>query len=223
MIAITKIAMYFDFISLPFSIFLITYLDFLSRLKSYAIVLHEEISNGYLRQTTLQKCYEFKTIISQTQTLFSGYIFYSESCGLLIIIALIFRAISMFIIIRPSDRWSVSAEEVIFSTGYLLFNVSFAIFISWMNLASDDFKDEIACLSNETQTTLLHKADEKIMINGKWTEITLLKENIVKSFDNFCGFSGYNFFTLGRSHLTGVIANAVTYLIVLVQFKYSES
>ena len=35
------------------------------------------------------------------------------------------------------------------------------------------------------------------------------------------GFDGHGFFTLGRSHLTSVVSNFITFMIVLIQFKQS--
>ena len=37
----------------------------------------------------------------------------------------------------------------------------------------------------------------------------------------FEGFDGHGFFTLGRSHLTSVVSNFITFIIVLIQFKQS--
>ena len=41
--------------------------------------------------------------------------------------------------------------------------------------------------------------------------------------DQFQGFDGHDFFTLNHSLVTGMTANFVTYLVILVQFKQSES
>ena len=38
----------------------------------------------------------------------------------------------------------------------------------------------------------------------------------------FEGFHGLGYFRLGKSMLTGIMANFTTYLIVLLQFKVSE-
>ena len=41
--------------------------------------------------------------------------------------------------------------------------------------------------------------------------------------DGFKGFNAENYFTVNNSMITGMIANFVTYLIVLIQFKITET
>ena len=50
----------------------------------------------------------------------------------------------------------------------------------------------------------------------KWQTIAIQRIN------SFQGFEAAGFFTLGRSHLTSVVANFITFIIVLIQFKQSE-
>ena len=44
----------------------------------------------------------------------------------------------------------------------------------------------------------------------------------IQRINSFEGFNGHGFFTLGRSHLTSVVSNFITFMIVLIQFKQSE-
>ena len=52
--------------------------------------------------------------------------------------------------------------------------------------------------------------------NEKWQTITIQKIN---SFD---GFNASGFFTLGKPNLTSIVANFITFIIVLIQFNQSE-
>ena len=69
-------------------------------------------------------------------------------------------------------------------------------------------------------TSNLHELKDCIseaeISNEKWQAITIQRIN------SFEGFDAHGFFTLGRPHLTSVVANFITYIIVLIQFKQSE-
>ena len=54
------------------------------------------------------------------------------------------------------------------------------------------------------------------------TEFIDEKNSLYLQLDGFKGFNGENYFIVNNSMITGMIANFVTYLIVLIQFKQSE-
>ena len=47
-------------------------------------------------------------------------------------------------------------------------------------------------------------------------------EGVTSLLEEFKGFNAKGFFTLNHSLLTGMTANFVTYLVILVQFKQTE-
>ena len=49
------------------------------------------------------------------------------------------------------------------------------------------------------------------------------KEQIIEKINSFKGFNACGFFTLGKPLLTSIIANFITYMIVLIQFKMAEN
>ena len=51
---------------------------------------------------------------------------------------------------------------------------------------------------------------------------TAQSEAVITLLDEFKGFDAKGYFTLNHSLLTGMTANFVTYLVILVQFKQSE-
>ena len=85
--------------------------------------------------------------------------------------------------------------------------ISMILTICYINFLSQDVTNnlqELAECISEAQIT-----DEK------WQVITIQRIN------SFEGFDGYEFFTLGRSHLTSVVSNFITFIIVLIQFNQS--
>ena len=55
------------------------------------------------------------------------------------------------------------------------------------------------------------------------TEFMDEKISLYLQLDGFKGFNAKNYFTVNNSLITGMIANFVTYLIVLIQFKITET
>ena len=55
------------------------------------------------------------------------------------------------------------------------------------------------------------------------TEFVDEKNSIYFQLDGFQGFNAENYFTVNNSLMTGMTANFVTYLIVLIQFKITEN
>ena len=49
------------------------------------------------------------------------------------------------------------------------------------------------------------------------------KHSLYLQLDGFKGYNGENYFTVNNSMISGMIANFVTYLIVLIQFKITET
>ena len=59
--------------------------------------------------------------------------------------------------------------------------------------------------------------------NGKTLRVQHWQKRIAFGLGEFQGFHGNNYFVLGKPLLTSITANFITYLIILVQFKVSES
>ena len=72
------------------------------------------------------------------------------------------------------------------------------------------------------ENKMLIKAIEDKQIKENWL-LDDAKLNLkVKQLENFDGFDGKNFFTWNKSFWTTVIANFLTYFIILVQFKETD-
>ena len=54
------------------------------------------------------------------------------------------------------------------------------------------------------------------------TEFVDEKNSLYLQLDGFKGFNGENYFTVNNSLITGMVANFMTYLIILIQFKITE-
>lgn len=65
--------------------------------------------------------------------------------------------------------------------------------------------------------------EQVLIMNDKSVRAKHLQKSIVSGLDEFRGFHGNNYFVLSKSLLTSISANFMTYLIILIQFKVSES
>ena len=63
--------------------------------------------------------------------------------------------------------------------------------------------------------------DQFIIDPGESEEIVKMKKLVLHHLSRWENFDGYGFFTLGKSFLTGLLANFITYIIILVQFQQS--
>ena len=48
------------------------------------------------------------------------------------------------------------------------------------------------------------------------------KYQLIERMNSFNGFDANGYFTLGKQHLTSIVSNFVTFIIVLIQFKMAE-
>ena len=101
----------------------------------------------------------------------------------------------------------LSASDISILVQFSFGTIAMILTICYINFLSQDVTNslqELAECISESQIT-----------NENWKVITIQRIN------SFEGFDGYGFFTLGRSHLTSVVSNFITFIIVLIQFKQS--
>ena len=65
--------------------------------------------------------------------------------------------------------------------------------------------------------------DRIVFISGKSMRAIHGKKIILLEIEDFKGFDCNGFFILGKPLLTSILANFVTYLIILIQFKITET
>ena len=94
--------------------------------------------------------------------------------------------------------------------GYGFFGIFFLYFLYSYCTFSQFIKDS----SDQIKLILLN--------NPEKDENKIQKTQALLKFETWNGFHGNGYFTLGKSLLTAVVANFITYLIILIQFKVSE-
>ena len=87
---------------------------------------------------------------------------------------------------------------------------------------TQDIKDDIHGIKRAILDLDINP-DDLLTSNGQTVRAKHLQKRIASGLDEFQGFHGNNYFVLGKPLLTSITANFITYLIILVQFKVSES
>ena len=84
--------------------------------------------------------------------------------------------------------------------------------ILYLNLVSQWVTDEVSSLKNTILDLKLFKIQDMVE-----------RFQVLCHLDAFKGFEAKGYFVLGKPLMTSVMANFVTFIIVLIQFKSSES
>ena len=97
------------------------------------------------------------------------------------------------------------------ASGYLLFSISFLIFLELFLFAIDGVNDNIIILKRTAEDLPIIDDESKERVKQLLRDIEDLKP-----------LSGYGLFSVNRSTLTNMTSVSITYLIVLVQFKQNS-
>ena len=90
-----------------------------------------------------------------------------------------------------------------------------------LNSQSEEIKQIVTKLKNTLGD--LEISDGIIQIDGRFHSEAYAREHLTNKMAEFQGFDANGYATLGKPLLTSVFATYITYLIILIQFKMSET
>ena len=143
--------------------------------------------------------------LNQVVKLFSSLLFWITSVFMVNIIVLSFLSISQLMDADGSMEWYRQAFFI--SCGILWFGFLYLIF-------------QLCCLSEMLVVNVGELED--LIIDYQFKNGESRKNDVCYLLSKFKGFDANGYFTLNHSMLTGMIANIVTYLVILIQFRKSE-
>ena len=144
------------------------------------------------------KCLQlFLDGIKKSNQAFSQMIFWITAALLILLICNSFLAMSLLF-----DGMSII--NILLLTSSLLF---YGIFY-FLNYLSQEVTDNVCKLKETISLSSVLPYEEK------W--------KLIENINTFNGFDGCGYFTLGKLHLTSILSNFTTFIIVLVQFKMAE-
>ena len=112
-----------------------------------------------------------------------------------------------------SVQYDWNREQFILSVAFWIFACQQSYMLYEFCIRSQNIVEEHETLLEalESNHTYLYQLEEPFM------------KKMIKRLDKFTGFTAMNYFSLNKSLLTSIIANFLTYFIVLIQFGISAS
>ena len=107
--------------------------------------------------------------------------------------------------------------------GYIAFVMEFAFVVWIFNHDSEHLCNQFKLLKNTLNGIYIEDHEFVFGEGGQLQDARFARNLMVNEFQDFSGFDGLGYFTLGKPLLTSITANILTYLIVLIQFKISEN
>ena len=102
------------------------------------------------------------------------------------------------------------------------FFLCFFLLYWYMNILSQRITEQVHGLADYLRHVNISNESEMIVFKGHDVPLSTVKTCLLKKFDDFQGFDGKGYFTLGKSLLKNLLAFCVTYLVILVQFRMTE-
>ena len=186
-------------------VFMAIFIEIICKLMIWIDNLELELQDDYSSKGILISCKKLYQAITMAAEALSWPIFYLLFLSLVNVILIVYRALSFCF-----AQFEMTGPTYFLVLGYIAIGIWILHVVIFMNLLSQQFQDKLVKFRQALEATHFHDAQE---------EKTLL----TKRFKEFPGFDGNGYFHLSKSLLTATMANFVTYLIVLIQFRISET
>ena len=204
----SMIIMLFGF-SAPIITFLLMFFETFKFVNRWLQKLHGMLEDP--REPTIKVLREIEKFCSQwknIQSFISFLLFQLYTLSIIQVIAIAYRSLSFF------TSQETSSNSTLQAIGYLSMGAAMTYSFVFTSFYGQKIGDQVKALK-ET----LH--DQFIIDPGESEEIVKMKKLVLHHLSRWENFDGYGFFTLGKSFLTGLLANFITYIIILIQFQQS--
>ena len=196
------------------------FLESLLKIKSWIISMKQKLH--LYPKLHLEECEALLTGLQMFTKAISSTIFWLFSFLLLVSIVEAYLTISFLL---SSVEFNIAT--LLHMIGFGFFGVLFIYLTYSYCILSQSIKDSVdeirdIILKSNIDEEEIYVLDGKIL-RSMQSEIKMQKKRIILGFEQFEGFHGNGYFTLGKSLLTSVVANFITYLIILIQFKITET
>ena len=195
----------------PIMALLLLHLEILKFINQWLQKLHYMVD--YPCESTMKVLREIEKFCSQwkhIQSFISFSFFELYTLAILQIITIVYRSLSFFISQETSQNMTFQA------IGYALMGFAMAYSFVFTSLYGQKIGDQVKTLKETLD-------DQFILDPGKSEEIIKMKKLVLCHLSRWENFDACGFFTLGKPFLTGLLANFITYIIILIQFQLTES
>ena len=108
-------------------------------------------------------------------------------------------------------------KNAMYASAYVFMGLQQVFFVVNLNVASQVITEMVQVLGKKIKQT--NMTEMKIEWNGQWESTSFVKEIVIEDLREFRGFEGAGYFTLGKSFLSSIVTNFLTYFIILIQLK----
>ena len=201
----------------PIVLFLLIYGEITAQLIVWSVSIKDDISiNRTCLLTHIRRTKNFIEALRNISNLFSYFLFWILVISLCGLIFATYRSIS-FILGNYSKDWQFLCMSITFCVLSLFFVKIIWYICSFSQLLATkihELKYSIMDLNISMEDQLVHQIKETTIGNEK--------ESVYVQLNDFKGFNAEDFFTVNNSLITGMTSHFVTFLIILIEFKFTE-
>ena len=201
----------------PCMVFYYIFSETCKGIEAYVHNLKQELkSTQKVTNSVVIKSYKLLSLLDESVKTLSRNVFYIMVLPLVLLTCGVYMTFDYFL-----AHTEVTPGIVCVILAYLSF-IIFLAYIVWIfNHDSQHLTDEIYNLKK-----LIEEIDiedhEFMLVKAKLQDVNSARARIIRGLEGFNGFDGLGYFSLGKSLLTSITSNILTYLIVLIQFRISE-
>ena len=199
----------------------IYFLEIHWKLQSWMNSLKKGLENNESFGIHLDQCNHLAKVLNMITDTLSEIVFWLFAFFLLLSVIECYTMINF--ILTHSD---LTVATMFLMIGFGFYGIYFLYFAFSYCILSQTIKDSADDIKVILKKTGINKDDFYILqgqiLKAMKSRQQILKKQIEMEFKKFQGFHGNGYFVLGKPLLTSVVANIITYLIILIQFKVSE-
>ena len=196
------------YLQCPIAAFTAILLEVSSALKSWMNCLTHDT------KVSFQECLKLNEALKMSSDLFSWPLFFITLDSSVLFVLFSYKTLASL----KGLNHMVIVPLGFFAYGLLLNDVLYN-----SNIASQRVVDVLEGLKQRIVDLTIEDPDELICLNDQMYSLSYARQKVLHDLNKFQGYTGGGYFTLGKSLLSTLMSNFVTYLIILIQFKLSES
>ena len=181
-------------------------------------IVHDLKATPKLTNAQFNTCRKLHSALLKSSSLLSFNVLVVLLVSLIALIVVVFMSFDFFM----SHADFASAGVILVFLGYITYVLKFAYIVCIFNHDSEHLYNQVQSLKNALEEIYIED-HEFLFFHGQLRDARFAKQLIINQLQDFKGFDGLGYFTLGKPLLTSITANILTYLIVLIQFKLSEN
>ena len=201
--------------------FFIIYLEITNALLSeIGVLLRIKItSENQYKNEVLPKCQELLELLDKANTLFSRNIFWLmilQLCNLTLYCYLSFE--SVYSAITLEEEQTLQIQDVIYGFNTVFLVLYGVLLVFHFNAMSQNCVDKLKELKTHLKKFYVNE-QSMMTFQDFQVPVNFVKNQIIENIEEFQGFDGENYFSLGKSFLVTGMAFWIGILLFLLQFK----